>query len=257
MGLSKARFDLLIGSSQPFHCLHCQFSSTSSDISALNALIRSDLKALRDEVATLTAKLQAAVSTNEPSDVNNAVSLSSPHLENISAHLFSSQPSPTHQSSRSETHLSHSHKERKFNVVFSGLAECPQGTPRSVRFLQDLSKIEKVLSDINISNSCHHIRDCFRLGKYNSDRSRPRPLLVTFSRVSDVQALLSKRGDLSSPLAVKPDLTKKNRLKSLRTQPILSPLLQTQLPHLRFLVRMQRGLYLTPVTLLLVNLMID
>ena len=47
----------------------------------------------------------------------------------------------------------------------------------------------------------------FRLGKYNKDSSRPRPILVKLLRSCDVQCILSKRSSPEAPISVKPDMT--------------------------------------------------
>ena len=201
VGLSKARFDLLDSSNKPFHCLHCQFDSISSDLSSL---IKSELSTLQDKVVALSNKLKEVVPSSSVSPgANNPTTLT----------VSQTTPSRSSEIAGSRTVSRASpRKERKFNVVFSGLAECPSGTPRSTRLSQDLDKVKDVLSNhCNLPSSCHQIRDCLRLGRYNSERSYPRPLLVTFSRVFDVQAVLSKRGSLSDSIAVKPDLSAEER----------------------------------------------
>ena len=49
-----------------------------------------------------------------------------------------------------------------------------------------------------------------RLGKYNPT-GRPRPVLVTLNRSSDVASLLSKRAQVKSPYVIKPDLSREVR----------------------------------------------
>ena len=51
------------------------------------------------------------------------------------------------------------------------------------------------------------ISDCFRLGKYRKDKTRP--LLVKFARRCDVELILSQRKKLSSKpgIGVKPDMS--------------------------------------------------
>lgn len=56
------------------------------------------------------------------------------------------------------------------------------------------------------------IRDCRRLGKYNSEGSRPRPLLVTMNRWIDaVHVLRAKSDSLPDGVSLKPDRSPQER----------------------------------------------
>ena len=58
------------------------------------------------------------------------------------------------------------------------------------------------------------IRDSTTLGKYNSSLTRPRSILVKFNEADDISNILSKRSkvaQLSSPVSIKPDLSKEER----------------------------------------------
>ena len=101
--------------------------------------------------------------------------------------------------------------EKKFNVVVYGIAESPKGTPRLERVKQDLSSVVLVLSELSSSVQAHAIKDCYRLGKFNPQRLKPRPILVRLIRIADVHSILSNRGSLSSPIYIKPDMTKEKR----------------------------------------------
>ena len=101
--------------------------------------------------------------------------------------------------------------EKKFNVVVYGIAEGPKGTPRLERVKQDLSSVVLVLSELSSSVQAHAIKDCYRLGKFNPQRLKSRPILVRLIRIADVHSILSNRGSLSSPIYIKPDMTKEER----------------------------------------------
>ena len=103
------------------------------------------------------------------------------------------------------------HPEKKFNVVIYGISECPNGTSRSERLNQDLSDVVSVLSKVSSSIEPQAIKDCFRLGKFNPQRSKPRPILVKFIRIADVHCILSNKRLLSSPIFIKPDMTAEER----------------------------------------------
>ena len=101
--------------------------------------------------------------------------------------------------------------DKKYNVVVYGVEECPPGMSKTARFESDLSNVVKVLSSINSSIEPTSVKDCHRLGKFTPSRSRPRPLLVKFIRISDVTSTFSKRGNLSRPYVIKLDMTREQR----------------------------------------------
>ena len=103
--------------------------------------------------------------------------------------------------------------DRKLNVVIYGISECPKGTSRSERLTQDLSKVESVFSQVSSSIQSQAIKDCYRLGKFNSEKPNPRPILVKLVRIADVQCILSNRKVLSSPINIRPDMTVEERLR--------------------------------------------
>ena len=60
---------------------------------------------------------------------------------------------------------------------------------RSERLDSDLSKVVSVVSGINSSVQYQAIEDCSCLGKFNPQRSQPRPILVKFVRIADVSSI--------------------------------------------------------------------
>ena len=68
-----------------------------------------------------------------------------------------------------------------------------------------LSKILPSLANISV-------RDCRRLGKYSETSLRPRPLLVTLTKSSEVYDILAKRNFLAKEnIFIKPDLSPADR----------------------------------------------
>ena len=56
------------------------------------------------------------------------------------------------------------------------------------------------------------VKDCSRLGKYDENKSRPRPLLVQLHRANDASQILAKRSSLaSSAVQIFPDLSPAER----------------------------------------------
>ena len=90
---------------------------------------------------------------------------------------------------------------------------CPDGTPRLQRISNDLEKIQTITSSLDCSVNSHSIRDYLRFGKYSVNRPKPRPLLVHLNRVSDVQAILSKRSSVPPPHIIRPDLPPSLRIQ--------------------------------------------
>ena len=84
---------------------------------------------------------------------------------------------------------------------------------RMKRLLSDIESVFSSLKHILPSFNQHHIKDCFRLGKYSNSLKRPRPLLVKLNCFSYVADILSKRTLLppSSNVYIKPNLSQFER----------------------------------------------
>ena len=87
--------------------------------------------------------------------------------------------------------------DRKFNVIIFGLTECPKGTLRPNRYKSDLNES---ISIVNTDITPHSVRNCLRLGKYNTQAYRPRLLLINLNRVFDALNLLAIRIKLQKVL---------------------------------------------------------
>ena len=74
---------------------------------------------------------------------------------------------------------------RKSNVVVYGVEECPPKTPKSVRLQSDSNAVSKVFSSMDVHIESNQVVDCFRLGKFKSNQSRPRPILVKLQHTID------------------------------------------------------------------------
>ena len=78
----------------------------------------------------------------------------------------------------------------KFNVVVHGVKEA---TPRCQRHKSDLNESLAVLTILNNKINPQSVRDCFRLGKFKTQSTRPRPILVKQNHAVDVTTVLSNR----------------------------------------------------------------
>ena len=86
----------------------------------------------------------------------------------------------------------------------------PRVPPRNERISEDHDSVLSSLQQLIPTFDEYHIRDCFRLGKFNDVSSRPRPVLVKFNCASDVVNILAKYRSLSSNARrffIKPDLS--------------------------------------------------
>ena len=73
-----------------------------------------------------------------------------------------------------------------------------------IKYKHDLGVIVNTLSSIDSSITSASIKDLYRLGKFNENNNRPRPILVKFLRNL---VLSSKRSIMSSEISIKPDMT--------------------------------------------------
>jgi len=101
--------------------------------------------------------------------------------------------------------------DRKCNIVVYSINEPAPKTKKQTRLKQDIKGVLKAFAPINDQLDPSAIKDCFRLGKYNTSHTRPRPLMVNFLRTIDATHILSIRTLLQSPVYVKPDLTQEER----------------------------------------------
>ena len=101
--------------------------------------------------------------------------------------------------------------DRKYNVLCFGIEECSE-TLRIDRLNSDLDKVTSLVSSLDSHVDKSSIRDSFRLGKFKKDSSNPRPILVKFTRSADAASILYKRGSITGPFVVKPDLSPEQRV---------------------------------------------
>ena len=99
------------------------------------------------------------------------------------------------RTTRSATNSATGHEpDRRFNVVVFGVPEMPSGSSRYVRSRHDFKEVSSVISDLE-QGSDHNssIRDCRRLGKFESGKPQHCPILVSLNSTADVHSILSKR----------------------------------------------------------------
>ena len=82
----------------------------------------------------------------------------------------------------------------------------------TVLSLTSLYSVVSILSTIDSDIQHQSIKDCYRLGKFSLQGTRPRPILIKLIRISNVSKILSKKGLLSRPHSIKPDMSREQRL---------------------------------------------
>ena len=179
-GISRKAFGKAKSSDDPFFCHYCLCHKQETEIINLKTTINS----LQSELAQLK---QPGL---QPMQVPNTVTDN--HLSYASilkSSTASSQPPSTKQP------LPDSKQDRKFNIVVYGIKECSKGTSRLERITKDSEEVTNTIQKLDNTISSQSVRDCVRLGKYNT--SRCRPILVTLSRSCEVSSILALRKNLS------------------------------------------------------------
>ena len=197
-GLSKAHFSRLSTSDQPFHCPRCLLSHQSAELRALKKTVED----LSREVLHLKHLILPSTNCGNPPPKPSFPS-DRPSQKLQSASSIPSQPSSL-PSQQSRSPATYAPVDRKFNIIIFGIPEQPQGSSRFMRSQNDFNAISTTISKVeNDSNHKSSIRDCHRIGKYQSSRSRP--ILVSLNSTADVRNILSINRSLSSSVSIKPD----------------------------------------------------
>jgi len=69
-----------------------------------------------------------------------------------------------------------------------------------------------MFSELKLNNITHgSLKDFYRLGKYDPNKERPRPILVKFLRAFDASLVLSSKKALSPGVTIKPDMSADER----------------------------------------------
>ena len=98
-----------------------------------------------------------------------------------------------------------------YSIVVSGIKECPKGTSRMDRFKQNINNVANLIQAVDPDFHKQSIHDCFRLGKFKENATRPRSILVKFNRYLDAMFVLSNKPSLPNGIIIKPDMTREER----------------------------------------------
>ena len=207
-GLTIAAFKSVCESEEPFYCPHCTLDKQSLEISSLCNLVTS----LLSEVSTLTAKVTSLTSLTtlpdaQPSSYGSVVK-DMQSSEQSSGNEYTQNQNQRLASQNLAASKHRSDERRYINLVVTGIQECENGTKRTERQLHDLKKVSSIFATLVESISAESIRDVHRLGKYNANKERPRPLLVKMTHSSDVSAVLLRKSALDTNIQIRRDLPK-------------------------------------------------
>ena len=203
-GVSKQLFINLEKSDKPFHCVSCRLNIHSSEIDILHKEVNRLSKELSELKSLVTSS--RSHSRNEVSKPSDACSPSI-STEPVTK-TTSTSPSSAHHKDISHRH----HENRKFNILVFGIQECKQGLHYKQRFASDLHNVSTLFSKSSSKIPSSAIKDCRRLGKFNPDSVRPRPILVRFNTCAAVLDILANRSSFS-PYIIKPDQSPQERTR--------------------------------------------
>ena len=219
--VTSQQYQTIKENAQSFLCPCCDRREQQEQINSLKSTVEAlklELSLLKESFPSVSSHSPPTVSTVPTSlmpagpiaDGHNEPAINPPQsysgaLKGDTAPVL---PPPT---SKPTPAISVTESERKFNLVLYGIKECPKGTPKHSRMVSDLKSVADILSSVDTQVSQLSIRDNYRLGKYQPDRSRP--ILVKMTRSSEVSSILSNRRKLTSQpgIFIKADLTPKER----------------------------------------------
>jgi len=139
--------------------------------------------------------------------------------------------------------------DRKLNIVVYGLPENPPNMNREDRLQRDVENVLSVIPSTDKPIDANTIKDCYHLGKYNSQSNRPRPLLVRPLRSTDASNILRNKSKLTSvtkfdsPIFTEPDLTPEERSLELLLLKERRRLIERGISHKQIKIR-NYGIYI-------------
>jgi len=220
-GLSKEELKVLysINSNVKFFCKLCnpkveiafQFFN---DMQKKQDLINNKVKTIEETLSSTVSDLNSRLEQISNQLKQHPATHQQLAMQSSEANSQNQRSDPaTVPTSNALTNVHKHSADRKFNVVIYGVKENPTGTARSTRAKSDIESCVQILKQTNDEINYQSIRDCIRLGRFDSSRPRPRPLLVKLSRVFDVTTVLYNRSKVTDGIQIKPDMNREEKLR--------------------------------------------
>ena len=216
-GLSRTAFEAQVTSKGEFFCPTCHLNVLEEVV----ADMKREIIALKNASATVFANSDQRKESGVIDEKGFPVSKT--RSKSYASAVVDQAPYPPMRSSsnlppssapqlHSAFNVMASVADRRFNVIVFGVPEMPSGSSRLARQRHDFREVSSVITNLeNDSDHTSSICDCRRVGKYDSGRSRPRPVLVLLNSTADVHNILSRRHHFTSPILIKPDLSPADR----------------------------------------------
>lgn len=221
-GLSKATLSVLAKSSDAFYCPKCTIAKQASDINEL----KESISVLKKDVEGL----KSLVMKNEYHSSAAATDRSPDHLYTSTGSSDSESGTPMHTRGRLyETERrgissgpSRSEVTKKKNLILLGISEQECGSRRRTRLAKDYQSVSSVCKfllppdNLGAPSVTSALVGCRRLGKFDSSRKTPRPLLANFSNSLTPSQILTTKSTLATDprykgVTIKPDLSHEKR----------------------------------------------
>jgi len=167
---------------------------TNGSITSVQELPRAPTKCLEILLqilcfSVLYANLNFPWPTNEIKDKQKTIELKLQKLEEELKHISSNTLPQSTTSSNEQTitpgiplsvpsMVKQALSDRKCNIDVYGINEPAPKTEKQARLKQDIKGVLTAFAPINDQLDPSAIKDCFRLGKYNTSHTHPRPLMV-------------------------------------------------------------------------------
>lgn len=139
------------------------------------------------------------------------------HFTRLPIPQLQDYPHLSGRSPKAKSNNSSASPDRRLNVILFGIPECPRGTDFKSRLDRDFHSVYSIMELADKDLPFATIRDCQRIGKYNTTSSRPRPILAKLNSSRHVEALVRTRSRFQLPadtavnVTIRRDLTKDER----------------------------------------------
>ena len=199
VGVPLSHFKDLVNSSKPFICPACFHVVNQAVVCQLQA----DVASLKDMVAVLSEEihlLKATIATSQPHSESDESTTEKPCGHSMTTQLSYASVTSGDGNERAQQMTTSNQEiktgfvpDRRYNVVLYGVEEYHFGSSRFARLNSDHAIVVSVFSALDSTIQSHSIKECYHIGRFNPKHGiiKPRPLLVRFVGMADVNFILS------------------------------------------------------------------